>query len=130
MPATVASAAPVGGPLYDATLFCGEKLAMQVDYDMPMGIGDTIWITTPGPFEGKWQHLQGQHFALFGTLASKPVPLTKLAKAPYLGEPVKVFGEKTGMTETATCQIVSRWPAGTMLPDMDLTVFGMMWLAH
>ena len=91
---------------------------------------DPFWITS-GPLAGKWSILSFAHYLEVGTLATDPVPFADLANqtGTYQFVDGKTFGNKTGQTETATCEIVSRWKAGTVGPT-DLTIFAPLLLAR
>lgn len=126
---TGASAAPTGSPLPDADVFCGPSLAEQVTFAFNSEQAATFWITG-GSYVGKWNIAWEAHYVAGGTFM-RPVPLTQLADNPatYQLTDQRSFGTKAGQIETTTCEIVSRWPAGTVAPTA-VTVFAPLTLTR
>jgi hypothetical protein len=125
-----ASAAPTTSPLADASLFCGTPLTAAGTFAYNVNGADPFWITS-GPLAGKWNIVAYAHYAETGVLATTPVTQEVLDQNPgtYSFVDHKTFGSKTGQTDTASCEIVARWKAGTAAPT-DLTVFAPLTLSR
>lgn len=120
-----AAAAPSGAPLPDAHLYCGSALADVPTFAFSTPMSDAFWITS-GPYAGKWNITYEAHYVTPG-LVDEPAPLADLTPSgPYEFAGDKYFGEKTGQTDTVTCEIVSKWDLGAD----SFTVFAPLSLAR
>jgi hypothetical protein len=114
----VATAAPSGVPLPDAHAYCDTTLTSVASFAFASPLGDSFWIGS-GPYAGK-RNIGYEARYLAPGLIEEPAPLAISRRTGHTssrGE--KSFGQKTGQTDTVTCEIVS---LGDLGPD-SFTVF-------